>query len=306
MIVFRNPLVLLLLIPTIILLTPLIFKVRRSRLVLNKTLYMKYGFTHILFDTLKIALPLLVIIAAATPVSIATIKIPVRSSGEASKYSGELPVQYIILVDVSPSMHRGNYMDEALNTLYSIINSLNSSDRVVIAVFGGVVEEIYSGSIDDLPIINVSRRIRSTEIIYTSIDTALGWANSYSKASNIPAAIIVISDGADNYGADPLTAAETVNESGTPILFIKIGNDPRGLNTYSKLIANGFKVVDPEGLDGETLHSLSKRLVSELRYNAYVAHGKSYIEVKSEDYTPTIILIIAAITVLIAVRIEGR
>ncbi len=303
-IIFKDPYMLLLVIPVVFYISLLYWKTSNHRRILSRTLGFKNSRRILLFNILKILVPVIIVVALANPVLIIEDKIMVRSVSDAFKHSSRLPVQFIILIDVSPSMHRDNYLGEAVNVVKEILGLLNNTDKVVIAVFGGYVEKIYDGTPGNAS--KILPNILSYEIKYTSIDNAVSWGYSYGKASHIPSAIIIVSDGADNYGGDPVETVKAVNESGTPVLFVKIGDDPRGVDLYSKLSLMGFKVVEPGGISEELLRNLLMSVITEARLNAYKARGISYITIRVEDYTPTISSLLIATILLVLTRLEGR
>ncbi len=304
MIVFENPFLLILLVPIFLLYGYILNKTIRNRKILANTL--NYPFKTVLrtvIDAAKIVAPILLILALTTPVLIHEYKVIIDTPEKLVKYSGELPARFIFLIDVSPSMYREKRIDQAISACKAFLEHLNISDQVVIAVFGGEVREIYIG--DREGALKVIGTIKEYEIKYTSISSALGWAQGLVRASGIPGVVVVLTDGANNYGGDPVQAAWIVNTSGTPVVFIKVGNDPRGIPLFHKLSSKGILVLNTNNLDKESLEMIVEKTVIDTKLNTLVNHGKNKINLYRKDYTLTIILYSLVIALLLFTRIEG-
>ena len=277
-------------------------KVYRVKKQLVSKIYYR-GSRHSLFLVFKIVSLILLCLALTEPIMITYSKVLIDSPNALYKYSGELPINYIVLVDVSPSMHRTHVLEQAVKIVEQIIDSLNESDHLILAIFGGIVEKVYEGPPHNgsyvLPLIS------NRTILYTSIADALAWALSYSRASKKPSATIILSDGANNYGGDPVDTAIVLNQSGVPVLFINVGNDPRGVKLYSRLITRGFHVVDASNLEIDELKNLVKGLMYEVKFEALQGRGQVYVIVRSRSYLPTHLLIVSSLIVFIVSRLEG-
>ena len=304
MIVFEHPFLLILLVPILLLYGYILNKTIRNRKILASTL--NYPFKTVLrtvIDAAKIVAPILLVLALTTPVLIHEYQVIIDTPEKLVKYSGELPARFIFLIDVSPSMYRENRIDQAISTCKAFLEKLNVSDQVVIAVFGGEVREIYMG--DPNGALKIIGAIKKYEIKYTSISSALGWAQGLIKASGIPGVVIVLTDGANNYGGDPVQAAWIINASGTPVVFIKVGNDPRGIPLFHKLSSKGILVLNANNLDKESLEMIAEKTVIDTKLDTLVNHGKNKINLYRKDYTLTIILYSLTIGLLLFTRIEG-
>ena len=304
MIIFEKPFLVILLVLIVLLYAFIMNKTLKNRKILSDSLhYPSSILVRKIIDALKIIAPILIVLALTTPVLIHEYQVTVDTPEKLVKYSGELPARFIFLVDVSPSMYRENRIEQAISTCKAFLEKLNVSDQVVIAVFGGEVKEVFRGDRDNA--LKLIDKIKEYEIKYTSISTALGWAQGLIKASGIPGVVIVLTDGANNYGGDPVQAALAINASGTPVVFIKTGNDPRGIPFFNKLSIRGILVIDSSELDKESLEMIVEKTVIDSKLNTLVSHGKNKIKLYRKDYVPTVILYSLAIVSLLLTRIEG-
>ncbi|OYT39630.1 MAG: hypothetical protein B6U89_03865 [Desulfurococcales archaeon ex4484_58] len=299
-----DPLPALILLPiTIATLLYIVRSIRLKKNVLRQTLYYSEKSFSKLLIVFKLVVPFLLLIGISQPMLVVERNIVIDTIDEVKNYSGELPVNYIVLIDVSPSMYRGENIDQALDTLYSLLKFMNRSDYIVLSVFAGEVYELYRG-----PVSNVSNyipMITTYKQNYTAIGTALSWALSYASISPLPTIVFVLSDGANNYGGDPLEAVETLNKSGVPVIFIKIGDDPRGYELYSELIRRGYTVVDPSGLSRDQLEGVAENLVYESKLLALKIKGKAYVKYRDyEPLSPYLILLPATLLYIVS-RVEG-
>jgi len=302
-IVFKNKPALLLLIPLSLLMLIIWRRTSRRRQALSNIYGVRLGHKPLFYTILKILAIASLLIAIANPVLVYTKTIEISSPEELVKYSGKLPVHYIVLIDVSPSMYRENRLGEAYKALKAIASSLNKTDYLTIAVFGGEVVKIYSGKASEY---NVSGTdLSEYNITYTAISHALGWANAYSKTTGLPSIVVVITDGANNYGGDPVEATMSMNSSGTPVVYVRVGNDPRGYPLFNELRSKGITVVNAHELDAEALYNLLAKALIESKYKALVKTGRSYVEVEEKIGLPTHVLLAIALASLIISRIEG-
>ncbi|RLG79261.1 MAG: hypothetical protein DRO13_06240 [Thermoprotei archaeon] len=301
--VVGNPWAAPLLLLTIALLYTLYARTRRTRRILSETIYLELGRRTAVYDYLKIATAVLLAFSALNPMIAYTRAIEVASTEDLVAYSDKLPVQYIVLVDVSPSMHRENRLEQAVEAIEQVVATVGSSDRVVIAVFGGRVRELYSG--DPGSALNILRTISDYTIEYTAISTALGWASSRAKSSGLPSVVVVITDGANNYGGNPVETAKAMSSQGIPVLFIRVGSDPRGTSLFYELSATGIEVVDVGSVSGEALEKLLEKAVLEKKLEVLRASGRTVVYVTEYSNTPTYALLLTALVLLIVLRSEG-
>jgi len=295
--------------PYVLLASPLIaaalavlwLRARRERRVLEAVYGYAGGRLKPFLDAAKVAALALIIVAASEPVLVFTKRVEIAGVGDVAKYSAQLPVHAIILVDVSPSMHREGRLQQAAAAVSAIVSALNTSDIVTLAVFGGEVRHVYTGNVTGFKVPDFTSYV----INYTSITAALGWARSQQRVLGLPAAVFVITDGVHNFGGDPVEATRSLNASGIPVVYVKAGEDPRSKGFFTALKRLGFTVIEAEYLDETSIKNLLLKAVLEAKYEAVVSSGRSYVEVEERVPVPISTLALASLALLVASRIEG-
>lgn len=219
----------------------------------------------------------MLIIVLSQPVIYTSEKITINNLQDMVKYSSKLPLQYIILIDVSPSMHRGEppLLETAVDIAKIIISNIRDNGTVILSVFGGHVKQLYVG-----PPFNASEiidKVKNYDIEYTSIGDAIGYAVSCARASSLPSVAVIITDGANNYGPDPLKSYLYANMSRLPILFVRIDSDPRANKLFAELAKHGAHILLAEGFEPRHLEPVVKNVMQQLKYIALVESGKNYI-----------------------------
>ena len=212
-------------------------------------------------------------------------------------YASKLPVQFIILVDVSKSMLRADTgvprIEAAKTFLEEFLGRLTPRDRVVLAVFSSNTTLLCEGS--PLNCTSVVGGLRAGER-YSAIGNAVSFAVSLARASGLPSVVVVVSDMANNYGAPPL---DVLREAKTPVLLVKVGNDPRASWIYRAARENSMvKVFSLVTGSLDEAKNLARGSVDESRLTAY--RGRTVIPVEHRDYFPTMFSLLAA-TLLIAI-----
>ena len=302
MIVFARPWILVIL-PAV--LTIIIFVHKRStgrRNELASALQGKVGSStwKLLFTAMAASM---LIITLSQPVISYQERIPINSIENMMKYNEKLPAQYIILVDVSPSMHTGNTprLDTALKIIETIVSDIRDNGTIVLSVFGGLVEQLYVG-----PPSNISRilyMIRNYDIKYTAIGDAIGYAVSCAHASRLPSIAVIITDGANNYGPDPVQSYVYANESHLPILFIRIDSDPRANQLFTELARHNAYIVSASSFNLKYLKPVIEQAIQRMKYTALVESGKNYVVVNKTTNYPAMIFGSIALVAIILSRI---
>ncbi len=244
----------------------------------------------------------MLIIALSQPVVSYREKIPVNSIEDMIKYNEKLPAQYIILVDVSPSMHTGNplRLDTALKVVRMIVDDIKDNGTIMLSVFGGRVEQLYVGAPS-----NISRilyMIRNYDIKYTAIGDAIGYAVSCAGASRLPSIAVIITDGANNYGPDPVQTYIYANKTHLPILFIRVDSDPRANQLFAELARHDAYIVSASSFNLKSLEPVIEHAIQRMKYTALVETGKNYIVVNRITNLPTMILGAVAVVAIILSR----
>lgn len=276
----------------------------RNKAVLEKSLMGRGTSTRFKLVLSAIAIILLVL-ALSQPVIAYKEKIPINSVQEMMKYNSKLPAQYIILVDVSPSMHRGMppRIDTAVKVVETIIGSIHDNGTIVLSVFGGRVEQLYVG-----PPYNATKvvgLIKNYDIEYTAIGDAIGYALSCAHASSLPSIAIIITDGANNYGSNPIQSYIYANKSRLPVLFIRIDDDPRANTLFAELARHGAYIVSAtNNLPLKQLKPVIINAVHHMKYLALVESGKNYVLITRTSNLPSMISGLAGLAAIVVSRLH--
>ena len=244
----------------------------------------------------------MLIIALSQPVISYRERIPINSIEDMIKYNDKLPAQYIILVDVSPSMHTGNppRLDIALKVVRMIVDNIRDNGTIVLSVFGGRVEQLCVG-----PPSNISRilsMIRNYDIKYTAIGDAIGYAVSCAHASRLPSIAVIITDGANNYGPDPVQTYIYANKTHLPILFIRVDSDPRANQLFAELVRRGASIISASSFNIKSLEPVIEHAIQRMKYTALVETGKNYVVVNKITNIPTMIFGSVALVAILLSR----
>ncbi len=298
----------LLLIPVVY--TILFMIMARSRRFLGKAITSMEGrvnrFANYLLTACKFLIPLLLILVLAKPVFVSYRVVPITLSSEVIEHNAKLPVAHVILIDVSKSMsyQEGGVtrLELAKEFVADYLKYLGPRDRVVVAVFCGNVTTYCRGYAREclLNITGVSCCCR-----YTAIGDAIAYAIGNYRATDMPNVIVVVSDGANNYGGDPVDAALVANESRLPVVFIRVGVDPRANELIARLKDANVKVFSVNQFSFDMIDDIAKEAFREAKFSALKASGKAFIIVEDYDFTPIDILLVATIALLIVIGLEG-
>jgi len=304
MIVLTNPWVLIIL-PV---LTGIVIIIHRrasqNKAVLEKSLMGRGANTRFKLISIVVAITLLVL-ALSQPIITYQEKIPIHSLKDMIKYNSKLPAQYIILVDVSPSMHRGipQRIDTAVKVVETIIDSIKDNGTIVLSVFGGCVEQLYVGSPDNAT--KIIGLIKNYNIKYTAIGDAIGYAISCARASSLPSVAIIITDGANNYGPNPIQSYIYANKSRLPVLFIRIDDDPRANPLFAELARHGAYIVS--AINDYSINWLKPVIINavqHMKYLALIESGKNYVLIKRTSSLPSTALGLVGLIAIIISRIH--
>lgn len=289
----------------------------RKRRGLTRLIGVKESWLWYVIQSLKILALLSFIVASGVPVRSVIAEKIVQGMVESEKlYSivENLTAVHVIIVDESRSMlytDGSNYtrFQYALKFIESYLDQLYPGDQVLIIGFAKDPVKICVGNAStcrgELEKLNPTKR-------YSNLSGALSYAYNYAEASQYPAIFVVVSDGVYNYGGDPYNVFLFVNQSGYPVLFVRVGLDHRANEFVSKLTTSGFKVfnINPhveEAMDRESLMKLVSRTVRELRTEAFIRRRLLTIKIPVEerDLAPTLTLLVVGLVAYLTSRTEG-
>ncbi len=266
-----------------------------------------------MFTGAKILLVILLFIAAAAPVNIVERKVNVTGRAileEARAVMVNVSLIHAVLIDVSKSMlYTDNdnitRFEEALEAARDYIELLNKTSEKVMLIK-------FSGTVNKTCICSPGEALKKLETLkagekYTSMTSALTYTLNYLKIAQLPAVILVISDGANNYGGEPYNAFLEANRSGYPVVFIRVGFDERANKLVRWLKSNGFRVYSYNEYTKDLVEKLIKRDIWSIRVDAFYAKKIIRLEtgVREIDPSPSMIILLTAIILAVIIKLEG-
>ncbi len=253
----------------------------------------------VLLPAARILAVILLASAAASPYLVVyrSIEVNVDNVDKATS----MPVQHIILLDVSRSM---GYSDRVLGAatrfeaakefVKSYLESLRN-DNVTILVFSANLSTLCTGVAACLESLETAKPAQR----YSAIGDAIAAASIRASVSGMPSIIVVVSDGGWNpYGSDPRDVARTQGNA-TPVIFVKVGSDPRATVIEEAARIGGYKLYNVDEFSLKALEDLVDEVRREARYEALRAAGMARIEVPERDYGLSTWVGVAALLVLL-------
>ncbi len=310
MIKFLEPYALLLLIPTTLYIYVIHRKIHLRRALLSKAYIVdtlknssRWYKTLLL---IKIVLYLLIPIVIARPAIVTYSYIGIDSVNDVITYNNELPITHIILIDVSKSMSYREVLVDRLSLAKKFIEKylshLGSRDNVVIISFAKETSVLCQGN-KTVCIGKLSQLREFKE--YSAIGDAIVYGLNYARASSLPSVIVVVSDGAWNYGSNPIHVVSNLNKSKTPLAFIRVGTDPRANKLIQFLKERNFMVYSVGEVNEEVLDTIIKEAYSEIKLTTLKYSGKSYILYEELDYRLFYLLILILLVLSLMYLLEG-
>ncbi len=283
----------------------------KRRRILRITMNKDHILWHVI-QLLKITSIILLLIAAAMPVHIGKVEQVVPGNPEKTEIRNiiyNITALHVLLIDESKSMmYKDNTNTSryilALNFTYEYLKHLSPKDKLLIIGFAEYPEKICLGNITYCKIRLSQLRFDKR---FTDISDALAYAYSYVTAAQYPAIIVIISDGAYNEGGDPLNDIVSINKSGYPVLFVRVGLDPRADKLVNELINSKIYVINANEYTEKLIHDLARDAAQKLRLEAFIAKKLLEVKITREviDPYPTIILLILGLATYVSSRIEG-
>ncbi len=194
----------------------------------------------------------------------------------------------IVLLDVSKSMSYDDRFSMEMEVLREIVRNLRNSSLIIVK-FAGMSEVVYAGNGE-----NLGLELSPNET-YTSIGDALMFARGLARG---PSVVILLSDGGNNGGSDPIKAAEALKKSKIPVIAVQIGE---GASTNASLMRSIAEITGGKFFLGvPDLKSIGEVIVSSGKYAALKASGRAEVKVLRRDYdTPRDLLMILLVALVI-------
>jgi len=297
MIRFENPEYVLLLIPVLAIYLFLFIHAERNyrRLMRVLSIVKKRKKLRYLILLLKIPLIVLLILSICTPYVESIEKKPIEYGDIESLR--KVPVSLVFLVDVSKSMNYGNRIGDVRTLLSNLIPKMSYKDHLVVALFARDTEVVYEG-----PPSNFTVKLKAGKK-YSAIGDALSFALSYTRASSLPTAVVLITDGGWNYGSDPLHIAPLFKNIPLAVVHVGYGtsSNPDLLREISEKASGKYYEVNQITL--EAVESLTEHLYSEIKYSALRLRGENYVQCITKDYTTPQMLLWSLICILLVLTV---
>jgi len=189
----------------------------------------------------------------------------------------KIPISLVVCLDVSKSM---NYRDSGLKRIDMAKGFIAGLARhigrakLVLLVFSNTTRLVYEGAPSNVT--HILDSIGAGER-YSAIGDAAAAGAGYVKASGMPGAVLVVTDGGWNYGADPVRVAEELRREKIPVIFIIVGDDPRGASLAAKLESHGVRIYRLNELSYRALGSLVEEAARTTRLEALRLAGVTSI-----------------------------
>lgn len=248
----------------------------------------------------RLAALLLLSLAALGPGLVVEKRVPVEQAvllGE----SRTPAVEHVVMVDVSKSM--AGHVDQAAGLLRAYLSALPGSARVVVFAFAGNVSgPLCSGAPGDcLRVADELPRLVGER--YTAIGDALLAALSYGRASGLPVAAVVVTDGANNHGSPVGDALRAARAAKVPVVFLLAGGDPRAAKLLEEARRYGALIVYSAPGAGEAAAAAARRAAAEAELAALKSRGEAFITVRSVSQLPSSAAALAAALLAAASRL---
>ena len=211
-----------------------------------------------------------------------------------------IPISLVICLDVSKSMGYRDSGSKRIDMAKSFVEKLVTRigrARVVILAFSHAARLVYEG-----PPGNASRVLGSIVAgeRYSAIGDAIASAASYIRASGLPGAVIAVTDGGWNYGADPVQVARELRAQHIPVVFVIVGHDPRGAGLAERLREQGISVYYLNEVSYKAIDSLVEKVSKSARLEALRLAGITSIRLPIGERDVSWITGLLAISLLVA------
>ena len=252
----------------------------------------------------KLVVALLLALLILKPYAVSKVTVPIEKEIE-SKYMEEEAL-FVVMIDCSNSMAEaaGNEtkLDAAKRLARLMLDEIPENDKVVVAFFADSVVASTSLNASREDAYDLLASFNKTRD-YTSIGNAVSYALSLARLGNWPTAVVLISDGENNGGADPLDVARraaTLNVTITTVLVGGPGTSNPALLEEMARLTNGTFIDVSGGFDPSSLPRLIARRTkySALRRNVRL---EEVVEVK--DYERPFTLAVKSLVLAVIVML---
>ncbi|MEL9940226.1 MAG: vWA domain-containing protein [Ignisphaera sp.] len=258
----------------------------------------------------KFIAPMLLAVAVAQPYTVTYTYTPVTMDNILSVNITNAKI--IILLDISTSMGKTDAYPTRIGSAVDLVLRIARKAverRDAVEVYG------FSSNVKPLCIATNTSSLETCSSVlsklelekYSAIGDAIYFGFSKAKTSPIPTALLVVTDGAANYGSPVEDAVKAVVAGNIPLLAILVGSDPRASSFEETCKRYGVQVIRVGMLTNEVeaLNYIAEKLYVEARYGAFKASGQLYIETPVKDYSIQLYILLAALPLTILSLAEG-
>jgi len=217
-----------------------------------------------------------------------------------------------MLLDISRSMGYSELSSTRFSTALNIVEkivdlAMERKDIAYIYTFSDTVKTLCLGITNKSYAEKCLEKLRGIELErFSAIGDALLFGYSLSKASVTPIAVIVVTDGAVNYGSPVEDAVDTIANSGIAVAILVIGSDPRSLDFEKLCRDRGLPVFRIGYLgDEEAVKYVSEKLYAKARFEALKVSGNLNIATPVKDYSIQLYLLIVLVILIAVSMAEG-
>jgi len=279
----------------------LLLRARRNRRALERFFEVRVSRVGSLLEAARLAALAALALASALPYLEYTVTRQVTLD-QAELLSGRR-VLHVILLDVSRSMTYplglGTRFDAAVGVVERYLSALPDGDLVHLAVFSSSARPVCQGAPREC--LGALGRLAAGER-YTAVGSALLYAASIAEASPSPPVVVLVSDGASNYGPDPVQVAKLLGSRGIPLAIVAVGG---GGALPQVAEAAGASLYRVDEFTAQAAESLARRAAGEARYAALAARGEAVVEEVRRSYLPAEVLAVASLILLASALVDG-
>jgi Ca-activated chloride channel family protein len=246
----------------------------------------------------------------ATPYVPATIEVPVDKATE--DQMARYTVMVMVLMDVSYSMNysdlRPSRLEFSKTMARLLVNKMNPTDLVGFTSFAGQIYDTVLPTTNRTEVIEEigNQRVHQSTAIGNALETALGVLETYPHGGK---AIILFSDGKNNYGINVTNAVDQAVTLKIPIFTVSVGTygigeaDPQALKEISSQTGGNFYEARNE--DIENLASSVSEVSHEVKVGALKAVYDKLI-ISAKDYeTPMVVFSVLLVSTLFLAWFTG-
>lgn len=295
---FENPYALVLIPASVFILTFLYIKSRKRSYNLTSRLgRIDNARISGILAAAKFATAIIIVFAAAQPYTITYSRMTVTPENVLEVNATS---RIVVLLDISTSMGYTDTFPSRIGNAVSLVEKIieiAASKKDTVDVYG------FSDSVKPLCVNSSACKLDIKLERFSAIGDAIFFGYAKARASALPTAIILITDGASNYGS-PVEDAVKATEN---IVVMLVGNDPRASkleNACKEHRIPIFRIALSSG-EEDALNYVAQKLYASAKFEALKAYGQLQISVQRRDYSIQLYLLAVLILLFVISLGEG-